>query len=206
MELKLSDTYVCTDNDPRPDMTISCFYTQLSPALVRDEIEYRGPKFLKRYIVKMDIGWGEEDLPWRPTVDYFSKAHCIAGNGFSIPMHLIRLRALALDTYGTNERAYEFLHRSHNYLQMLCGSEEVNKIITRVCCQIRDDDLSDLSVEDSNLFERIGGPEGARLISLGFPSLEMIRRNTTYDQDVQAAIDHELRERIYLNSVQQMAR
>jgi len=172
MTLKLEDTYVCFDDDARPDPSLSCFFTQLG-STPYDEIKYRGPKFLKRYIIR-DV----EPLPWRPTVDYFSKSACIAGNNMSVPNHIVRLRALALDTFGTNLRAYNFLERAHDYLsRSFCNKGTAEAVVNVLHDMARG---VNSSVEDRNLYERVGGRAGVRLIRQGFPRHRDIYARTLY--------------------------
>jgi len=185
MDLKMEDTYVCFDSDPRPDMSVSCFFTQLHTG---DngwvEMAYRGPKYLKRYIVNPD-----SPSPWRPTVDYLSKSICIAGNNRSPVNHLVRLRALALDTFGTNVRAYEFLKDFHDSLLSFYDAPRILKAVNAVLEAVAVGNPAGLSVEDSNLFERINGAAGARLLMQGFPRLGDIRAMCEYSHKLQDELD-----------------
>lgn len=177
MDLKMEETYVSSDGDPRPDKGLPSFYTQLRPCLSPGpEILYRGPKFLKRYIVKFQFPDHEEDAPWRPTEDYFSKATCIAGNNFSIPIHIMRLRALAMDTFGTNRRAYDFLKRAHDHLLLSPpGMAALPLVADIVSACIRNRDEVKLSVEDVNLLDRVGNPQDLTAIMTDFPSIRFLQ-------------------------------
>jgi len=112
------DTYVCFPDDPRPDMAIPCFFTQIDSV---GNMKYRGPKFLKRYFL-----WDSDKKvvnAWRPTEDYYTKMVAVAGQyeggpkNQSIALHLIRLRALAVDTMATNPQAYGIISAVYNELE-----------------------------------------------------------------------------------------
>jgi hypothetical protein len=198
MELKMEDTYVVHDDLPRPDMDLPSFYTQLTTSLNPfKEIEYRGPKFLKRYIIRHNFGYGVEDAPFRPSTDYFSKAICIAGNNQSVPVHVMRLRALALDTYGTNPRAYEFLRACHDSLLSLPQSVGVIPIVNELINKLMIDEDMELSVEDRNLLSRIGGPSACKYMISGFPTLQMIGDRTAQDDEYTSLHRWSWRERQY---------
>lgn len=233
MELKMSDTYVSADDDPRPDVQLPALYTQLrDPPVyhatgptnyesrlpnVGPEIEYRGLKFLKRYIIRYDFptpqegayqfknsqGDGWDDAPWRPTHDYFSKATCIAGNNQSEVNHLIRLRALALDTYGTNYRAYLFLMRSHDHLMKICGPGVIDAVRDRFSDMMSSQEsYTSWGSEDRQLFERVGGFDGIQYIVDRFPSWNLIIERTMWDEATQQRITNSFVDRRYQSASQ----
>lgn len=198
MDLKLSDTHMSCDSDPRRDPRLPSFYTQLNKDGVGDEISYQGARFLKRYIIKYDTPYGEDDMPWRPTNDYISKISCVAGNNQSEVMQLIRLRALALDTYGTNQRAYDLLRRVHDELFAMCDPVKITKAVVDVITGMSEGAVR-WSAEDQNLFERVGGMEGLRIVLMGFPSKKDILARTLWDQDVQDEVDGHFHTKVYMS-------
>jgi len=198
MVLKRSDTYVNKDSDPRPDMNISSFFTQLNHnrSVPGPEIAYRGTKFLKRYIVLDKLRGGPCPVPWRPTVDYFQKAACVAGNNQSVVLHLVRLRALACDTYGTNKRAFSFLKRIHDHILNGVDYAMFNRAVESYCSAVANGEET-MDLEDKNLLERIGGPSGARIIMHGFPSFFDTYKGILPDKTVDDDIIHSARYRKY---------
>jgi len=205
MSLKVSDSHVHRDDDPRPNMHLSCFYTQLNnktcygpPAHnVCDSILYLGPKFLKRRFIQFNFGRGVESAPWRPTCDYYMKSTCITNEAMSVPLHLIRLRALAIDTAGTNLLAYEFLRRAHDRLLSVCDLGPTMGVVNKYLSNL--DDLSSgrgeadyetiFTAEESELFQRCGGKPGLLLMMGGFPTLRKIQKMYRYDPVIQTQID-----------------
>lgn len=199
MDLKMEETYCCFPDDPRPDMSLSCFFTQLGNPYrgYIQEIAYRGPKFLKRYLIKR-LG---VVMPFRPTVDYISKATCIAGDNHDIALHLIRLRALAMDTMGTNTRAYLFLRRAHDHLVSRFtsgGQRALDALVNSKLIAIRDNDSTD-STEDRNLIERIGGKDAAVELLWVFPDQVDILQKAFPDRDLDDRIRRNFEDRKYFS-------
>jgi len=203
MDLKVSDSKMHCDSDERPDRNLSSLFTQLGNTMF-DDVIYDGPKFLKRKIIMYDFGNGPEPAPWRPTADYYGKSTCVANNNVSIAMHLIRLRALAMDTYGTNPQAYRFLYRAHEYLKKSCPLHEIEKEMNEIFVRMQsiDDDLSDVDAEDKDLFARMGGHSGLALIMQGFPLARDIREGVRYDCTVQEAIDQHQHDKLFMSPEQ----
>lgn len=204
MELKMSDTFVSLTRYPNgtspphvgPD---GGFITVIRTHGLGPEVLYRGPKFLKRQIIKMLVNSVPEPMPWRPTTDYFSRSNCISTNPLSIPQHIIRLRALALDTYGTNERAYNFLFESHEYLMARVDLVNTLSVVNRILSDLANN-KENWSTEDANLFERIGGRDAALTLAQGFPSLREIREKAAFDKGFQMTVDYEHHRKIYMSA------
>jgi hypothetical protein len=72
------------------------------------EMTFCGPKFLKRYFIKMEINGVVQVVAYRPTRPYYVRSvHCV-NPGTDIQM-MIRLVGMAWDTMGTNIVAYYFI-------------------------------------------------------------------------------------------------
>jgi hypothetical protein len=189
MELKMSDTFISFDEEYDNEG----LFTVLTEENPIKEIVRRGPKFLKRYLISGDSFYLDEPLPWRQTSDYFGKATTVAGKNQSVLLHLVRLRALALDTYGTNPRAYSFLRTAHDKLfhaaaHSFGGISRVEALISGIIQDVRLGDVSEWELEDRNLFTRLGGISGLHLMQLKFPDrweiLEEVKINELEDQAV----------------------
>jgi len=191
MELKLSDTFVNCDSDPRPDMTISSFFSQLNPSPFGPVFHYRGPKYLKRYIIKfveyVDGVRLEYDAPYRPIGDYWTRLITVAGNAQSIVLHLIRLRALAVDTYGTNERAYNVLRASHDYLLEAVDPASHLSALADTLYRWHIGEESPTG-DDIALMDRVGKGETLLVMMQGFPSIEYIRSLIRPDPEYDARL------------------
>jgi len=191
MDLKMSDTHV---SFPSRNMGP---YGPFVTVLKDDRVVYKGVKFLKRHIIVDDYSNGlPQELPWRPIEDYISKVSCVAGNNQSIARHLIRLRALALDTYGTNQAAYDFLKTTHDYLQSTCDLPNILRVVTSI--------LSDLMAEEENwgaddedLFQRVGGRSGLVEIAMGFPEKYPILSEVLRDEYEESLLDAHFKQKIY---------
>jgi hypothetical protein len=181
MELKLSDTYVCWDDPPHFTDRDVGFITKIEEGNPTGaEITKKGVKFLKRYFVR------DRDaiVPWRPTIDYFMKSICVTNAPESAARHVIRLRALACDTYGTNTRAYEHLRRMDNHIVSALGVALTSEVESRLRKQF--DDISSSStdggdLDDERILHKIGDPEILLVLKEQFPPLGMIRRRTERD-------------------------
>jgi len=182
MQLKMEETYVLRDTDDREDETLSCFFSQAGHDIGGIELSYKGVKYLKRYFVRSRDGYA---YPWRPTVDYIHKSTCVPMDNQDIATHLIRLRSLACDCYGTNLRAHNFLQRYHDFIiSSLPNLSEITNEI-RLTLAIYNENEDKLSNEQRKFLRKLGGLEGVRLILNGFPSYGEIFARVKYDQEEQ---------------------
>lgn len=197
MELKLSDTYIVFDDQDRPNMHVKAMFTQLGKGPCDPEVLHEGVKFLKRrLIVEVNPFSGREEyLPWRPKSDYVSKAICVAGDNQDVVLHLVRLRALALDTFGTNVPAYQFLKRIHAILFAACVRYNPESHVNAYLDKVRATAYGDLDRRDQAIVDRAGGQENMDLMYHGFPPLDQIYRRVVYDQEAQEALDQDFRTR-----------
>jgi len=190
LNLKKSDSYLCHPNDPRPDMTLPCSYTQLTRqefndganTSYREYVTYRGPKFLKRQFVVDVVDNGGSPtivvLPWRPTSDYVIRSTRAAGDVGSLLVHIYRLRSLMMDTYGSNKEAYHFLSRVEMAAVAKYESEKAYRCF---------DDISDnMSELDEGLRWRIKQFGGIKSLKSGAPGLKYLMRRNISSLHVEA--------------------
>lgn len=202
MELKPEDTYICWDDCEWiwGDEADVGFVTHIDEdGFGGFEILKRGVKFLKRYFIRDSDG---QLLPWRPTNDYFSKSVCVVNSPDNMARHVIRLRALMCDTYGTNIRAYNHLKRMDDYLVRSLGvslEAEVSKLALE--SSVSDGDTQS-SLSDERLFHKVGGAETILAFRDAPPSLMEIYKRTRRDEGVLRDRRAFARTKRYLNSVQ----
>jgi hypothetical protein len=129
LELKRTDTFVYY----KPYSAYSV------PSRIDGSLTHRGFKFLKTYFVKMKINGETRIVPYRPTTDVWFRAvkssHEIHG---SIDW-LVRWKALAMTTFGTNATA-------HKLLQMM---------YERMCTALFERDQTYTVVEIENMVARV---------------------------------------------------
>jgi len=171
MQIKRSDTYVCLPSDPRPDMALSPMFSQIGK---NDVMVYRGPKFLKRQFIFKD----GKALTWRPIDDYMSKCIVYSSNRRShcLSTHILRLRALALDTHGTNPSAYKFIKLVHDNLwsrMSTSGHKLVDRLYGQVCDEAANPAGARGYTIDKRLLNKIGLGNVTMLCE--FPKLKHIR-------------------------------
>jgi len=199
MELKMSDTYVCYDDpDMLPEQDVG-FITRLGPNIIDtrgvyrkypcglggQEVDRKGVKFLKRYFIRGD---NDEIVPWRPTEDYFLKSICVANSPQDIARHVIRLRALACDTYGTNQRAYDHLKRMDDYIVAHISNDLYNQIDE----MLLDAHSSSVSSEGSDfgtldnerIIHKIGGSDTILALRKSMPTISSIYDRTKRNDEI----------------------
>lgn len=206
MELKMSDTYVCYDDPPGTwDYPSDVgFVTHVDHwGWGGEEIKRKGVKFLKRYFIRDFDG---ALCPWRPTIDYFSKSICVVNSPSNMARHVIRLRALACDTYGTNARAYEHLSRVEAHIVQSMGksfSKEIADLVHNSYEASLSSGGSDFgSLDSDRIIHKIGGAERLLALRAGMPTLASIKSLTRRKESVLFARRQWVIERRHLTSRQ----